>query len=450
MADRFDWATATSRDGESDRWDRHRARILNWSARALAVPLAPQQIVQIGLDAAVEISRTSHAVVAYLGHPPSGGAGGPHGDGPHGDGRPPASSGPPLVAATGPDVSSEVFSGGLDEPAVARLIDRFEGPTARVPIVWDRRVLGVIAVGMHADEPRLMLESQLLVLGEQLAVALRLAELARSQPRRSGPLPADVPAVEVDGRLRTNDLVGDKSGDRSGDPTRRQRRSTDNPQMLLSSVAHDLRSPLAVIDMYAQYIEMTAGESVKESVDRMRLACRHLDAIIGNLLDFGRLDSSKKGVTLTTEDPAIVAIEAIELSRSNRLSDREVPVHRQTRRAALFDPNLLRQVLVNLVTNALKFTAVGDAVDVTIREDVTAGQPDRIAIDVRDTGVGIEREALAHIFTPYYRTASADAFQGLGLGLAISHALIDRMGGLLRVQSVEGEGSTFTVLLPAG
>ena len=254
----------------------------------------------------------------------------------------------------------------------------------------------------------------------------------------------------------------DSSGkeDRQNDDNPSSEASSDNPrldtQTLLSSVAHDLRSPLSVIDMYCQLLSAEAASTMADPIQRMRLACRHINAMIGNLLDYGRLNSSVQTTALRSDPPSRTIREAIELSCQNQyqgriinFADRDVP-------RAVHDPDLLRQVLVNLITNALKFSG-GDS-EVTIRcqtyltddtLDSTSIVPRRLmGIDVIDRGPGIEPDSLTKIFQPYYRTVTGDQFAGTGLGLAISHVLTERMNGRLKVQSEVGVGTTFTILLP--
>ena len=109
------------------------------------------------------------------------------------------------------------------------------------------------------------------------------------------------------------------------------------------------------------------------------------------------------------------------------------------------DRQRLRQIVVNLISNACKYTPVGGNVDV-----VTHVDGDDLRVDVRDTGVGIASEAQPHIFTPFFRADNPlrDAAGGTGLGLSITKTLIELHGGQVWFESVEGKGTTFSVTLP--
>jgi two-component system sensor histidine kinase BaeS len=112
---------------------------------------------------------------------------------------------------------------------------------------------------------------------------------------------------------------------------------------------------------------------------------------------------------------------------------------------AMTDPVRLEQVLTNLVGHAVKFTRPGGQVAVRV-----ASVGDSITVAVLDTGIGIEPEALEHVFDRFYRaTALADGIKGTGLGLSIARQMVEAQGGTLTVSSVLGQGSTFTVTLPA-
>jgi signal transduction histidine kinase len=111
------------------------------------------------------------------------------------------------------------------------------------------------------------------------------------------------------------------------------------------------------------------------------------------------------------------------------------------------DRQRLRQIVVNLVNNACKYTPEGGRVDVVARNG-----GDKLRVDVRDTGVGIAPEAQAHIFTPFYRADNPLREQagGTGLGLSITKTLVDLHGGEIWFESHEGQGSTFSFTLPLG
>ena len=114
----------------------------------------------------------------------------------------------------------------------------------------------------------------------------------------------------------------------------------------------------------------------------------------------------------------------------------------------LGDPVMLRQLLQNLISNALKFTAKGTPAQVTVSTRSLPGG--RVAVDVSDQGIGMKEQALDRIFLPFERLHSRDEFPGSGLGLAICQRIAERHSGRISVRSEPGSGSTFTVELPTG
>ena len=224
----------------------------------------------------------------------------------------------------------------------------------------------------------------------------------------------------------------------------------------LSMMSHDLRTPLTAIDGNAQILESGVDGELNEeqlqSVRAIREACRMQMTMVSDILEFARLDSGAVNVhsrplnvkAAIARAEAIVGVQMSQagLRFTTRTSDSPV--------SALADPDRLQQVLLNLLTNAIKFTPAGGEVAVSWDSD---GK--RVRITVRDTGIGIEPDQLQRIFTPFVQletmstsTASV-SHRGVGLGLAISRDLARAMNGDVTAESTPGVGSVFTVELPA-
>ena len=437
---------------------RQRARVTNWSGRAFANRLTPAEIVTIGADAAAMLSRGVRSLVACYEQPgrspeaASRADGGPRNGGPRNEsnGTPPRTK--PIFACVEVEVPNSLFESGLDETTAADIIERFGGLCVLVPLVWDGRTIGIVAIQTEANEDVSELIPFGTVLAEQIALALQISRFSTPPQTQEPVVDQGVPAVEVNGRLTTNVPQGPPQESAlaigSGAPIPTTDAAT---QTILSSVAHDLRSPLAMVQMYAEYLHGQAGPESRTALSQVRMACRHLDAMIRNLLDYKMLESGGRVVRVRPADPVPTIEDAVSLSLAGA-ERTEVPVVLHTRRPVLLDHDILRQVLVNLVSNAMKFTPPDRAIRITVRDepvDGRAGSQQRVAIEVQDEGTGIDPEALPKIFTPYYRTRSGEGFSGLGLGLAISHVLTEKMGGVLQVLSEVGVGSTFRVVLPA-
>jgi CheY-like chemotaxis protein/two-component sensor histidine kinase len=213
----------------------------------------------------------------------------------------------------------------------------------------------------------------------------------------------------------------------------------------LASVAHEIRSPLNAIYGYAQLIERREGRDALSAACVIRRSAEHLAHLVEGLLDIAQVEGG--AITLTREairfpeflDQLIAMLELQAQARGLTLA-----LERQERLPEFVnaDPKRLRQVLINLLTNAIKFTDHGG---VTLKVDY---RNELATFTVIDTGIGIAPEDASRIFAPFERVSGAAAERpGVGLGLAITQALIHIMGGEIRFESAPGEGSRFTVRL---
>ena len=220
----------------------------------------------------------------------------------------------------------------------------------------------------------------------------------------------------------------------------------------VSSISHELRAPLTSIYGFAETL-LRRGELFDEVQRQTFLAyiaseSDRLTGIVDALLDVAELDSGDLQVELSTIDVGNVAREVVESLRTE-LAGAQANGHSfvvdlsDEPLSAEADGEKLRRVLVNLVDNAVKFSPDGGAVSV-----VGQKRSGSIELRVSDQGVGIPEEERERIFRKFYRGSSSVLSGGTGLGLFISRGLVTAMGGRIWVDSVEGEGSTFTLELP--
>lgn len=212
----------------------------------------------------------------------------------------------------------------------------------------------------------------------------------------------------------------------------------------VADASHELRTPLTTIRGNLGLLErqppISAEDGVAVIADTVE-ECDRLIRLINNLLVLARADS---GSALHTE-PILVKPFIEDLCRQARLltSERTIKCENVLDTAILGDRDALKQVLLILLDNAVKFTPLHGTITIS-----TAEADGRIAIHVRDTGQGIPPAALAHIFERFYRVETSRTRAGAGLGLAIAKELIEAQGGTITVESQWGKGSQFTVRLP--
>jgi len=230
----------------------------------------------------------------------------------------------------------------------------------------------------------------------------------------------------------------------------------------LANMSHELRTPLNAIQGYVQLIDLGIHGPItgaqRETLARIDRAQRHLLGLVNDVLNFTRMGAGRVEYDVQEVDVADVIADVLPLVEP-QLAQKQIDleVRLSTPRAdvgppvrVLADYEKLGQIFLNLLSNAIKFTPSGGhiVVSFTTREDGSA--PSDVAyFQVADTGIGIPRDRLDAIFDPFVqvRTDYARGTGGTGLGLAISRDLARGMGGDLRVRSVEGKGSTFTVAL---
>jgi len=219
----------------------------------------------------------------------------------------------------------------------------------------------------------------------------------------------------------------------------------------LAVMSHELRTPLNAIGGYAELIEMGVRGPITEEqrVDlrRIQQSQRHLLGLINQVLNYTRVDTGMVRYELTSVPvrEALAAAEALIVPqlRANELGytlgecAATVVVHA--------DRDKLQQILLNLLTNSIKFTKPGGEVRVECAVHGTS-----VAISVEDTGIGIAADKLASVFEPFVQVDAklTRTHEGVGLGLAISRDLARGMGGDLSVRSEVGVGSRFTLTLP--
>ncbi len=220
----------------------------------------------------------------------------------------------------------------------------------------------------------------------------------------------------------------------------------------LSRMSHELRTPLNAMIGFAQLLgldrEPALARHQADWAQQIQRAGWHLLELINDTLDLSRIESGSVSLVIQPVDLPLLA-EAARSLVAGAAAQRQVLIDIEAEPGlppAAADPVRVRQVLTNLLTNAIKYNRPGGSVAVRIGR-VAA---DRIAVAVADTGLGMNAEQLARLFQPYDRLGrEGSGVEGTGIGLVIARRLIELMGGTLEVASTAGSGSTFTATLPA-
>jgi PAS domain S-box-containing protein len=220
----------------------------------------------------------------------------------------------------------------------------------------------------------------------------------------------------------------------------------------LASMSHELRTPINALLGYAALlldrVYGDLGTQQEQALDRMRAAARHLLELINDILDLAKIEAGKMPVHLE-EVPLVALLEDVGRQVEPLLRDKPVEFrcHAPEERVMLFtDVTKVRQILLNLLSNAAKFTHEG-SVELVARVE-EGGQ--RITFEVRDSGIGIRPQDLAAIWEDFRQVDQSRTreYGGTGLGLSITRKLVQRLDGAVDVRSTVGEGSTFVVSLP--
>ncbi len=285
------------------------------------------------------------------------------------------------------------------------------GPLLITPLIAHEEVLGVLTVMRNAGATPFTVqeERRLSVIADHVSVALKKFRLFEAAQAAS------------------------------------QAKST-----FLATVSHELRTPLTALTGYSELLAddilgpLTSLQ--RDTVERMRLVTHHLTVMIDEILTFSNIEAGQERIVITSVSPvhilraAAAVLEPLAKKKTLDLvvaADEGVP-------PVSSDEDKLRQILVNLGGNAIKFTEKG-----SVRMSVTATGPE-IHFVVVDTGIGITADDLTRLFQPFTQVDASltRRYGGSGLGLYISQRLAALLGGRIEVQSVHGVGSTFRLVIP--
>jgi signal transduction histidine kinase len=231
----------------------------------------------------------------------------------------------------------------------------------------------------------------------------------------------------------------------------------------LATMSHEIRTPINAIIGYTDLLDMGIAGPLNEKqqghVDRIRMSGRHLTGLVNEVLDLSRIDAgqmkiAREAIAVREScDTAVALIAPLATTKGIELNQKVDADGRY-----VGDPQRVQQILVNLLTNAVKFTPSGGTIQIACATGITNApfaEPEEtgewVTIIVEDTGIGIPADQLERVFQPFVQADSGytRTHGGAGLGLAISMRLAQLMGGRVTVESEPGRGSKFTLWLPA-
>jgi PAS domain S-box-containing protein len=214
----------------------------------------------------------------------------------------------------------------------------------------------------------------------------------------------------------------------------------------LSRMSHEFRTPLNAILGFSQILEMSKlPPRDKESVEQILNAGRHLLGLVNDVLDISRIETHNLAMNLTVQCCQELIEEVSQLMKPMAESHQvTLNIEPSDKLSILADNRRVKQVLINLVSNAIKYNQLNGSVMLS-----AAKQGDRVRIQVEDTGIGIPLDIQHRLFIPFDRLeADKSQVEGVGLGLSLCKTLVEGMQGSISVQSIPGKGSLFTVELP--
>jgi signal transduction histidine kinase len=261
------------------------------------------------------------------------------------------------------------------------------------------------------------------------------------------------PIETPDGTLVTAAIrdVTDRKRDME-DQNRRMQEANRLKSEFLANMSHELRTPLNAIIGFAKLLH--AGKAGPMSETQMEYmgdilnSSRHLLQLINDVLDLAKIESGRIEIHVEQVELAKVASEVKDILRGLAAEKRiqlSVEVSEQPA-TVVVDQRMLKQVLYNYLSNAIKFTPEAGRVSMRIGP----GRDDTFRIDVQDTGIGIKPDDMGRLFVEFQQLDSSTAkrYPGTGLGLALTKRIVEAQGGTVAVTSALGQGSTFSAVLP--
>jgi PAS domain S-box-containing protein len=310
-----------------------------------------------------------------------------------------------------------------------------------LPLLSGDKLIGVLALGSAGERDFKRQAAFLETLAHAIAIGLQNALLYEEVQHYAGRLEQRVEDRTAELENKTGELERANIKLKEADRLK---------SVFLASMSHELRTPLNSIIGFTGILLMgMSGELNREQEKQLKIvknSANHLLSLINDVLDISKIEAGKLQLSNETFDLDAVVDDVAE-TFSSQVNEKGLELHTAVPEGITLysDMRRVKQILMNLVSNAVKFTHQG-------RIDITAGTlpGDRLEINVADTGIGIEKQAVNKLFLPFQQVDMTPTrqYEGTGLGLYLCKHLLTLLQGDIRVTSEYGKGSTFTVVLP--
>jgi two-component system CheB/CheR fusion protein len=275
------------------------------------------------------------------------------------------------------------------------------------------------------------------------------ADLTVGDDEPSVPVEVTGTRLEIGDRMAIAEIVRDISNQQRYEQAlieskERAEELAELRSMFMSTLSHDVRSPLSVILTTAGMLQQQVDAESTDMVERIQRSCRQLRRILDSILRMAKLESNEANPVAESFDIVAKVKDVVDLYVP-LANSQNINLEYDGSDASVYvglDPQFLVQILNNLIDNAIKFTDEGD---ITVRLNVV---DDKVEIDVVDTGRGIEHDELERLFRRFQTGDDVARYDSSGLGLAIARLLVESMEGDISIKSTSNKGTTFSVSLP--
>ncbi len=230
-------------------------------------------------------------------------------------------------------------------------------------------------------------------------------------------------------------------------------RANDSKTKFLANMSHDIRTPMNAIIGLTELMQyhLDEPEVLQTYLSKLRSSGGYLLDLINDILDLSKIESGSIELRMEPMDIGEQITQVVTIMRP-QMDDKKqrLSVQCDCREfvSVMGDPVRFRQILMNIFSNAVKYTPEGGEIGLSIRETASSDREKQYEFQITDTGIGMSPEFMEHIFDPFARAESdVKEIQGTGLGMAITKSLVDAMGGTIAVASTLGQGSCFTLML---